>query len=50
MTRKPGRPPLGDEPRSVRVPVFLTPAEVARLDEQRGAVSRSEWLARALRS
>lgn len=44
-----GRPPKGADARSVRVPVFLTVAEVAHLDEQRGALTRSEWLARPVR-
>lgn len=44
-----GRPPLGADARSVLVTVFLTPAEVARVDEQRGPLTRSEWLARPVR-
>lgn len=35
--------------RSMRVPVMLTPAELARLDEVRGTLTRSEYLRRALR-
>jgi hypothetical protein len=35
--------------RTVRVPVMLTPAEAARLDEIRGSRTRSEFLRRAIR-
>ena len=35
--------------RSVRVPLMLTPAEAARLDEIRGELTRSEYLRRSLR-
>lgn len=34
--------------RTVRVPLMLTPAEVARLDELRGEASRSDFLRRAI--
>ncbi len=40
--RPPGRPSKGADARSVKVPVFLTPAEAATLDEQRGSLTRSE--------
>jgi len=36
--------------RTVRVPVMLTPAEAARLDEARGGVSRSDFLRKGLRT
>lgn len=39
-----GRHPIGDAPRSVRVSVFMTVDEVARLDTTRGDVTRSEFL------
>ena len=45
-----GRPSKGANARSIKVPVFLTPAEAARVDEQRGDLTRSEWLAQPLRS
>lgn len=45
----PGRPPKGADARSVLVKVFLTPAEVATVDELRGPLTRSEWLARPVR-
>lgn len=44
-----GRPPKGADARSVLVKVFLTAAEVARVDELRGPLTRSEWLARPVR-
>lgn len=47
--RPPGRPPKGADARSVKVPVFLTPAEAATVDELRGPLTRSEWLARPVR-
>ncbi len=43
-----GRPT--DAPRTIRVPLRLTEAEAARLDELRGEVSRSEWLRRGLQA
>jgi hypothetical protein len=36
--------------RTVRVPVMLTPAEAARLDEVRGKVSRSDFLRKSLKA
>lgn len=45
-----GRPSKGADARSVLVKVFLTPAEAARVDELRGPLTRSEWLAQPLRS
>lgn len=44
-----GRKSKGVDARSVLVKVFLTPAEAARVDEQRGPLTRSEWLAQPLR-
>lgn len=45
-----GRPPLsasGEEARSVRVVVYLTPTETQRVDEARGDASRGAWLVEA---
>lgn len=36
--------------RTVRIPVLLTPAEAARLDQVRGDLSRSDFLRRALKA
>ena len=42
-----GRPPLPDGTAAdVRVRVYLTPAQLAQLDRDRGAESRSAYLAR----
>ena len=46
---KVGQPAKGEGARSVRVPVYLTPAEAQRLDGLRGKVARSEFLATPLR-
>jgi hypothetical protein len=43
---KRGRPPKAPEDlQTERVTVRLTKAQIAKLDEQRGKVSRSAWLA-----
>jgi len=41
-----GRPPLGADKRTIRIDVYLTPKEAARLDGKRG---RGENRAEALR-
>lgn len=48
MKRPRGRPtkPPGLK-RSVPVPVYLTPAELAKLDALRGQTTRADWLAKA---
>lgn len=38
------RPPAGREPRTVIVPIRLTPTGAAYLDRARGAQTRSEYL------
>ena len=38
-----------DDPRVVRVPVLLTEQEAELLDEQRGELSRGEFLRQAIR-
>ena len=43
-----GQPPKGAEKRRA-LKVYLSPAEVARLDEVRGELTRSAWLAGMLR-
>jgi hypothetical protein len=48
MAGKRGPAPKPDEEkRSVRVSVYMAPAELAELDARRGGMERSEWLRRA---
>jgi len=42
-----GRPPAGPDKRE-RIPVYLSPEEVAAVDESRGGRSRSEWIRAAV--